>query len=190
VDDSLSACSRPRRWLGVGHSSDPDARRAAEEALQQGAAKLVVVFCSDAHDLEALLGAVNHSLNDQPALDVYLQRLGALDDAYRDPEAFTRFALTHPLGMSRRSGEDQVRFIDEADLRSAHSAASPGSGRERSFDCIARRGVLGNEGVRTEVERVARHAAGAPVAGLHTYREIARTKGVSGSTTRRSCCWR
>jgi hypothetical protein len=48
------------------------------------------------------------------------------------------------------------------------------------FDCIARRGVLGDAGTAREVERVAQHAAGAPVAGFYSYGEIARTQGVSG----------
>jgi hypothetical protein len=49
-----------------------------------------------------------------------------------------------------------------------------------AFDCIARRGVLGDEGIGHEVSRVAEHASGAPVAGFYTYGEIARTRGVSG----------
>jgi hypothetical protein len=48
-----------------------------------------------------------------------------------------------------------------------------------TFDCIARKGVLGI-GVGDEVERVAAHAGKAPVAGFYTYGEIARTRGVSG----------
>jgi hypothetical protein len=49
-----------------------------------------------------------------------------------------------------------------------------------AFDCIARRGVLGDEGVSAEVNRVAHHSDGAPVAGFYTYGEIARTRGVTG----------
>jgi hypothetical protein len=48
-----------------------------------------------------------------------------------------------------------------------------------AFDCIARRGILGDSGIKTEIERVAR-AAEAPIAGFYTYGEIARTQGVSG----------
>jgi hypothetical protein len=40
--------------------------------------------------------------------------------------------------------------------------------------------VLGEEGVASEVLRIAEHAPGAPVAGFYTYGEIARTRGVSG----------
>ena len=49
-----------------------------------------------------------------------------------------------------------------------------------AFDCIARRGVLGDDGIRTEIDRLAASAGGAPVAGFYTYGEIARTKGISG----------
>jgi hypothetical protein len=49
-----------------------------------------------------------------------------------------------------------------------------------AFDCIARRGVLGDEGIRAETGRLAALAAGAPVAGFYTYGEIARTRGVRG----------
>jgi hypothetical protein len=49
-----------------------------------------------------------------------------------------------------------------------------------AFDCIARRGVLGDQGIRAEVDRVAANAGDAPVAGFYTYGEIARTRGVSG----------
>ena len=48
-----------------------------------------------------------------------------------------------------------------------------------AFDCIARKGVLG-DGVVAEVDRIADFAAGAPVAGFYTYGEIARTRGVNG----------
>ena len=66
-----------------------------------------------------------YSLDDQPALDVYLQGLDAPEEARTDPAAFTRFALTHPLGLSRRSDEEQVRFVGEANFE------------DRSLGCIA-----------------------------------------------------
>jgi hypothetical protein len=49
-----------------------------------------------------------------------------------------------------------------------------------AFDCIARRGVLGEDGIGTEVGRIAEFAGGAPVAGFYTYGEIARTRGING----------
>lgn len=155
-------------------------------------------------------------LDDQPALDVYLDRLDAPLNARTDPGAFTRFALTHPLGLARRRGEEHVRFVGDADFAerslgliaevpqgglawfmegdeesvlaatdgACADALDPLSGRPPigmiAFDCIARRGVLGDAGIATEVGRVAENACGAPVAGFYTYGEIARTSGVSG----------
>jgi hypothetical protein len=155
------------------------------------------------------------ALDDRPALDVYLERLDAPAEARTDPAAFTRFALTHPFGLNRRSGEE-VRFIAEANFENrsiiciaevpqgglawimegdagsvldattaACSQAIDGLvGRPPlgflAFDCIARRGVLGNEGIREEVSQIKSYAQGAPVAGFYTYGEIARTHGVSG----------
>jgi hypothetical protein len=154
------------------------------------------------------------TLDDQPALDVYLRRLGAPDEAWDDADAFTRFALTHPLGITRRSGAE-VRFVAEPDYsdrslvciagvpqgglawimegdEESVLAATDGACSEAlaalagespiglvAFDCIARRGVLGN-GITTEIERIATFADGAPVAGFYTYGEIARTTGRQG----------
>jgi hypothetical protein len=155
-------------------------------------------------------------LDDKPALDVYLERLDAPVEARANPAAFTRFALTHPLGLSRRTGEAQVRFVagadfeqralvciaevpqagtawfmegdDESVLEATDAACEDAlaslGGRPPlgmiAFDCIARRGVLGEEGIGREVGRIAEHAQGAPVAGFYTYGEIARTHGISG----------
>lgn len=154
-------------------------------------------------------------LDGRPALDVYLERLGPPTDVATDPAAFTRFALTHPLGIRRRNGVE-VRFIAEADFEdrslgciaevpaggltwimegddaSVLTATDDACVRALSglggaapvgvlaFDCIARRGVLGEEGIHTEVERIAQHAGGAPVAGFYTYGEIARIRGING----------
>src|ERR687892_717716 len=57
-----------------------------------------------------------HELDDRPALDAYLDRLKAPERARHDPAAFTHFAQTHPLGLNRRTGEEQVRFVAEADF--------------------------------------------------------------------------
>jgi hypothetical protein len=156
-----------------------------------------------------------YTLDEKPALDVYLDRLDAPPGARSDGAAFTRFAITHPLGLSRRSGEE-VRFVGEAnfedrslvciagvpqgglawfmegddasvleatDAACSDALASLGGHRPvgfLAFDCIARRGVLGDEGIRQEVSRISLHADGAPIAGFYTYGEIARTNGVSG----------
>jgi hypothetical protein len=155
------------------------------------------------------------TLDDQPALDAYLRRLEAPPQVRDDPAALTPFASTHPLGLSRRGG-DEVRFVAGGDLgtRSLNCiAAVPQGSMVRimkgdydsvlgatnvaceqavaaldgrtplgllAFDCIARKGVLGDAGITAEVGRIRDYAPGAPVAGFYTYGEIARTHGVSG----------
>ncbi|WP_344215364.1 FIST signal transduction protein [Kribbella sancticallisti] len=157
-----------------------------------------------------------HTLDDQPALDVYLKHLGAEEPAVRDQEWLARLALTHPLGLGHPSGEDQVRFIsggdfearslsciaeipqgalawimegdaasvlDATDAACGDSLAALGGRRPLgmiAFDCIARRGVLGDDGIRTEIDRIAAVTPGAPIAGFYTYGEIARTHGLRG----------
>jgi hypothetical protein len=154
-------------------------------------------------------------LDDRPALDVYLERLGAPAAARTDPAAFTRYALSHPLGLGRRSGEDHVRFVGGANFEDrslgciaevpqgaiaffmegdAESVLTATDGACASaiaalegapalgvltFDCIARRSVLGAD-ITSEVARIGAACGGAPVAGFYTYGEIARTRGVSG----------
>ena len=155
------------------------------------------------------------TLDDQPALDAYLQRLDAPAEVGDDAAALTLFAATHPLGLSRRGG-DEVRFVAGGDLSAGslnciaavpqgsmvrimqgdydsvlgatnvacEQAVSALDGRTPlgllAFDCIARKGVLGDAGVAAEVGRITDYAPGAPVAGFYTYGEIARTHGVSG----------
>jgi hypothetical protein len=158
---------------------------------------------------------VVHRLDGRPALDVYLERLDAPPEATVDSAALTRFALTHPLGLDRRSGEE-VRFVSGADLEQRTltciadvpqgaltwiMAGDEGSVLDATdgacdealaalepdrplgmlaFDCIARRGVLGDQGIHREVKRVAEHAGPAQVAGFYTYGEIARVRGATG----------
>lgn len=169
----------------------------------------------DAFLVTASEGTKVFTLDDRPALDVYLDRLDAPAEARTDPAAFTRFALTHPLGLNRRSGEE-VRFVADADFenRSINCIAEVPQGGlawmmegdsasvlsatdeacadalasldgrapigVMAFDCIARRGVLGEDGIRNEVDRIGTNCQGASVAGFYTYGEIARTRGISG----------
>jgi len=53
-------------------------------------------------------------LDGEPALDVLLRRLGLDESALDDMAAFRDRIFLHPLGMSRRSGED-IRVIHGAD---------------------------------------------------------------------------
>jgi hypothetical protein len=157
-----------------------------------------------------------YTLDNEPALDIYLEHLGLGGMQPEDQSRLATIAQTHPLGLSRRVGEDQIRFIAGGDFKersltciaevpqggmvwimegdadsvlAATDAACQDSlaalgGRAPlgmvAFDCIARRGVLGNTGIMTEIARVSANAGGAPVAGFYTYGEIARTQGMSG----------
>src|SRR5919109_1378192 len=52
----------PSRWFAVGSDEGPDPEagaRAADEALVHGDAKLLVVFCSQSHDLAALVRQID-----------------------------------------------------------------------------------------------------------------------------------
>ncbi|HEY7454918.1 MAG TPA: FIST N-terminal domain-containing protein [Thermoleophilaceae bacterium] len=157
-----------------------------------------------------------YALDDRPALDVYLERHDAPEEVRTNEEAFNAFAITRPLGLSRRSAEEGVRLVAGADFEErslsmiaevpqdglawfmegdeesvlgatdqACAAALEALGDRRplgllTFDCAARRGVLGDEGIEREIERVTKQAGDAPVAGFYSYGEIARTSGVSG----------
>lgn len=49
-----------------------------------------------------------NTLDDRPALDVYLERVGAPPEACEDFDAFAPYAMARPLGVRRRS-HDEVR---------------------------------------------------------------------------------
>ncbi|MEM8708161.1 MAG: FIST N-terminal domain-containing protein [Actinomycetota bacterium] len=158
-------------------------------------------------------GNVVYTIDEEPALDRYLRLHGAPAELAEDPEAFTHWAATHPIGIHRRSREE-VRFINGADpvTRSITSIAGipegglawamTGSAESvldatdiacadavdgfdgpavavLAFDCVARRGVMGEDGIVAEVARIA-DRVGAPIAGFYTYGEFARTQGASG----------
>lgn len=59
-------------------------------------------------------GGQLYELDGRPALDVYLARTGIDPSLLQDPVAFRSVAYGHPLGMSRRSGED-IRVIHDVD---------------------------------------------------------------------------
>jgi hypothetical protein len=78
---------------------------------------------------------------------------------------------------------DASSVLDATDGACADALDALGGNRPLgvlAFDCIARRGVLGEEGIRQEIERIGRRVDGAPVAGFYTYGEIARTRGIAG----------
>jgi len=155
------------------------------------------------------------SLDNRPALDVFLERLGTEPGQLR-PEDLPALALMHPIGLGRHRGEEQMRFITSADFTrrvlfstaqvpqgslvwlmeadtsavlaatttacDASVAALGGSTPlgMLAFDCVARRGVLGEEGIKKEIQSLADAAGGAPLAGFYSYGEIARTHGMRG----------
>jgi len=45
-----------------------------------------------------------YMLDREPALDRYLRQLNAPPEVYHDPEKFSRWSMTRPLGVQRRSG--------------------------------------------------------------------------------------
>lgn len=56
-----------------------------------------------------------YELDNRPALDVYLESLGLDRSFAADLDAFRALAFTHPLGLSRRTGED-IRVVHDAQL--------------------------------------------------------------------------
>jgi hypothetical protein len=54
-------------------------------------------------------------LDGRPAVDVYLERLGADPSVGLNADAFSSFSLTHPLALVRRRG-DEIRWVTGADL--------------------------------------------------------------------------
>lgn len=160
-------------------------------------------------------GLTVHTLDDRPALDVYLERHLAPRGVEHDPAAFAAFALTRPLAVTRR-GTVAIRHVLAADpvnrllvcaaslprgatawlaggdvdslLAAADSACADAIGQLDGvpplgllvFDCVARRGVLGDDGCERERRMLAERAGEVPLAGFYTYGEIARTRGVNG----------
>jgi hypothetical protein len=153
------------------------------------------------------------TLNDQPALPAYLNRLNAPPEAYRDAAAFHQFSRTRPIGVSRRAGDslrdvssidyfddgwlhssgeipeggliwpmegDVESVLEAADAAACSSTAGFGSVPPLglvAFGCVSRRTMLGPEGTRSEVDRLAKAAT--PVTGIYTWGEIGRTEGVN-----------
>jgi hypothetical protein len=162
------------------------------------------------------VGGNLYTLDDQPALHAYLDRLNAPPEAYTEPAVFDRFSRPRPIGIRRRSGEEvrhvnAVAGLTETTLRSrgevpeggliwvmegdhdsvleaageaCHVAIGGLGGAEPlgliAFDCLSRSRMLGEEGTADEAARLLKEARGAPVAGLYTWGEIARTRGING----------
>src|SRR4051794_32486304 len=72
ISSHVPSPTQHARWLGVGRSSDSDARRAgleaADAALRGTDAKLAVVFCSDSYELSELLAGIRERTGDVPLI--------------------------------------------------------------------------------------------------------------------------
>lgn len=93
----------------------------------------------------------------------------------------TMAAVPEGANVWLMTGDDQS-VLDATDAACADAfadLAEPPKGVV-VFDCITRRDMLGEPGIRREIDRIAEHAPGVPIAGLFTYGEIARTQGVNG----------
>jgi hypothetical protein len=145
-------------------------------------------------------------LDDRPAAEVYRERLGGvLDDDVvlghplglqpRAGEAHARSVTLDgaqdgsincavPQGALvwlMEGATDAV--LEAAGAACADALAALGGAAPTAlipFDCVARLRYLGDDLAAEEVTRIAGHAAGAPIAGLYTNGEIARTRGIVG----------
>lgn len=57
-----------------------------------------------------------YTLDDRPAMDMFLDRLGAPADAYTDADAFVEFAVARPLGVQRRGGIEARNMSTVVDM--------------------------------------------------------------------------
>lgn len=61
-------------------------------------------------------GTLLASLDDQPALDVYLRAHQAPEEVWNDPEAFFQFSHVRPIGIARRE-RIEIRYVCGADYQ-------------------------------------------------------------------------
>jgi hypothetical protein len=101
--------------IAVGLASDAPIGVAAQHGWTRVGEPMLVTAADANRVLE---------LDGRPALDVYVEQLGVSAEMAADPSAFASFALTHPLGLARRGGEE-VRFVAGGDVA------------DRSLRCIA-----------------------------------------------------
>ncbi|MFI1991922.1 FIST signal transduction protein [Actinoplanes sp. NPDC020271] len=91
--------------IGVAVGSDRPMGVGLAHGWQKEGDALVVTSSREGRVLE---------LDGEPALDVFLRRLDVDDSALDDPAAFRELAFHHPLGLSRRTGED-IRVVHDGD---------------------------------------------------------------------------
>ncbi len=91
--------------LGIAIGSDRPIGVGVAHGWKKDGDALVVTSSREGRVLE---------LDGEPALDVFLRRMGVDESALDDDAAFRELAFHHPLGLSRRSGED-IRVIHDGD---------------------------------------------------------------------------
>lgn len=154
-------------------------------------------------------------LDNEPALDVYLRLIGEDHQITEDPDKFHKRAYYHPLGLSRRAGEDirvvhaanpadrsltclanvpqgALAWLMDTDPESLISSAGESCRQAAAllageppigfltFDCGARKVMLGHDSVQREVAQMRRVSGDVPVGGFYTFGEIARSQGSRG----------
>ena len=103
--------------------------------------------CHRAHgpvEVTRSTGVVVELLDGRPALDVYLDITDAPDAVRHDPDAFSSWAMTRPLGLPQRTGE-AVRHVAAADFdaRTLQIAAAVPAGGQAWVMESDRHAVLG-----------------------------------------------
>ncbi len=113
------------------------------------------------------------SLDDRPALDVLLEAFEAPPEVRSDPERFTRWATTRPLGIRRRD-RIEIRYVAGADFnrRSLHTIAEVPQGGLAHLMQGDGHSVL--EATQQACEMAAAALDGAPMQGLLLFDCVAR----------------
>jgi hypothetical protein len=113
------------------------------------------------------------SLEDRPALDVYLEAFDAPPDVRHDHEAFSAWATTRPLGIRRRD-RIEIRFVSGADFeqRSLLTIAEVPQGGVAHLMCGDARSVL--EATQQACQMAADGLKGEPMQGMLLFDCVAR----------------
>jgi hypothetical protein len=110
-----------------------------------------------------------HGLDDEPALDVYLRRIDAPAHLTEDPPELSRFVLSRPLGVQRRSGLEVRNMSTEIDV----TGRSIGGGGNLPLGGLTWAMVGDEESVLDASEEACRDAVstlgGRPAIGLLTF---------------------
>lgn len=123
------------------------------------------------------------SLDDKPALDVVLEAFDAPQDVRQDPERFTHWVTTRPLGIRRRD-RIEIRYVAGADFsrRVLHTIAEVPQGGLAHLMQGDGHSVL--EATQQACEMAVEALAGAPMRGLLLFDCVARRSVLSDERIR------